>query len=63
MLTHPGLVGPEFGLLCAQWPLGDQKIKHGLSAKASRVSMQTDKQDGKCLTESSNKVVLAYEKN
>ena len=23
--------------------------------------MQTDKQDGKCLTESSNKVVLAYE--
>ena len=37
-----------------------EKIKHCLSAKASRVSMQTDKQDGKCLTESSNKVVLAY---
>ena len=39
-----------------------KKIKHCLSAKASRVSMQTDKQDGKCLTESSNKVVLAYER-
>ena len=39
-----------------------KKIKHCLSAKASRVSMQTDKQDGKCLTECSNKVVLAYER-